>query len=339
MTILNRDLVIVGAGMTGLMMATQLQKLGDQRSILLLDKGSSVGGRLATRRIDGGRADHGAQFFTVRDVRFEQYVRQWREEGLAYVWSQGWGDGSVQNTNADGYPRYAIDGGMNSLAKHLAAGLAQSPSIEIRTGTRLIALSQAGERWQLVDANGIVAQAAAVAVTAPVPQALTLLKAGDTELQTADREALERIEYAPCLCGLFHIQGDLHLPENGAIQRPNSPITWIADNQRKGISPDVKLVTVHMGAEMSRALYTESDDIIEPLLSESVRTLLDGDARIVTAQVKRWRYALPVVLYPEHTMQAGALPTLYFGGDAFGGPRVEGAALSGLSLADRYHEN
>ena len=61
------NLLIVGAGMSGLMTAITLPP---DRRITILDKGRSVGGRLATRRIDGGRADHGAQFFTVRDKAF-----------------------------------------------------------------------------------------------------------------------------------------------------------------------------------------------------------------------------------------------------------------------------
>ena len=42
-------------------------------------------------------------------------------------------------------------------------------------------------------------------------------------------------------------------------------------------------------------------------------------------EIKRWRYALPLVLHPERYLKADGLPPLYFGGDAFGGPRVEGA--------------
>ena len=58
------DVLIIGAGLAGLMAANSLKEQGWQ--VTLVDKGRSVGGRLATRRIGPGRADHGTQFFTAR---------------------------------------------------------------------------------------------------------------------------------------------------------------------------------------------------------------------------------------------------------------------------------
>ena len=63
------------------MTATTLRQRGDERSIFIVDKGRSVGGRLATRRIGPGRADHGAQFFTVRSDKFQGYVDRWQKVG------------------------------------------------------------------------------------------------------------------------------------------------------------------------------------------------------------------------------------------------------------------
>ena len=55
---------IVGAGLAGLMAGRTLAEAGHE--VVLLDKGRSPGGRLATRRIGEATLDHGAQFFTVR---------------------------------------------------------------------------------------------------------------------------------------------------------------------------------------------------------------------------------------------------------------------------------
>mgnify|MGYP003336186047 FL=1 len=62
------DVLIIGAGMAGLTAAVELKRAG--RRVLVLDKARGVGGRLASRRIDGATFDHGAQFITARDPRF-----------------------------------------------------------------------------------------------------------------------------------------------------------------------------------------------------------------------------------------------------------------------------
>ena len=64
--------VIVGAGIAGLVAARELAASGVD--VRVVDKGRSVGGRLATRRIGDARLDHGAQFFTVRTPAFRARV-------------------------------------------------------------------------------------------------------------------------------------------------------------------------------------------------------------------------------------------------------------------------
>ncbi|RYF72060.1 MAG: FAD-dependent oxidoreductase, partial [Cytophagaceae bacterium] len=56
--------LILGAGLAGLTAARELTRQG--HTILIFDKGRGVGGRLATRRIADGRADHGAQYSSAR---------------------------------------------------------------------------------------------------------------------------------------------------------------------------------------------------------------------------------------------------------------------------------
>ena len=87
------EIAIVGAGISGLMAATYLAEKG--KNSVLFDKGRGPGGRMSTRRFSEFRLDHGAQFFTVRDPRFEKYVQNWtlalvvgdrKHQGLYKIW-------------------------------------------------------------------------------------------------------------------------------------------------------------------------------------------------------------------------------------------------------------
>jgi predicted NAD/FAD-dependent oxidoreductase len=317
------DILVVGAGLSGLMAAQMLRP--SRHSLLVLDRSARVGGRLSTRQIGPGRADLGAQFFTARTPEFQGWVDRWMQEGLVYKWAVGWSDGSLGVTPGDGHPRYAAHHGMSALAEHLAEDL------PIRLETRLVSLCPRGTGWVAQDDRGNRYQARAVLLTPPVPLSLDIVDTCELSLDTADRAALEKIDYEPCLAGLFWVAGAVHLPEPGAVQRPNAAVTWIADNRVKGISPQTTLVTVQAGPEYSRQLWNQPDWQVLVALESALRVFKDYDAQVIEARLERWRHALPIVIHPARYLWASDLPPLVFAGDAFGGPRMEGAALSGLA--------
>ena len=327
----NTDVMIIGGGMVGLMAANILTDKGID--CIIVEKAKSVGGRLASRRIGPGLADHGAQFFTVRDSAFQAYVDQWLEEELIYIWSHGWSDGSLAEPSFDGFPRYASHGGMNALMKHIAKDLK-----DIRLNTRMVTATRDEEGWVFQDEESNIFVSKGLILTPPVPQALEILEEGATILKDVEMEALKKIEYVPSLTGLFWVEGTVRLPNPGAVQRRKSQISWLADNQQKGISPDATIITLQASEQYSKQMWSAPDERIINALRTDLELYMDANATIREAQLKRWRYAGPETTHPERCMVAGDNPALIFAGDAFGGPRTEGAALSGITAGQKMLE-
>jgi predicted NAD/FAD-dependent oxidoreductase len=321
------DVLIVGAGLSGLMAAHTLQDRG--YTVQLIDKGRSVGGRLATRRVgDGGLADHGAQFFTVRTDTLRGYVEKWLADDVVYVWGTGWSDGSLKKTAGDGHPRYVAHGGMNKLAKYIAQGL------DIVLHRRITSIQLANNTWTILDEDGEAYNGRALLLTPPMPQSLDLLDHSNVKLDAADLSDLQKIQFGPCLCGIHAIDGELNLPEPGAVQNFEHDVYWVADNQAKGISKQV-VVTSHASAKFSRQNWdTPEADVIAELESAVMPFLTEG-SQIVSTQLKKWRYSVPLTTYPQEYLLAQGLPNLAFAGDAFGGRgRIEGAFKSGIAAAE-----
>ena len=57
-----------------------------------------------------------------------------------------------------------------------------------------------------------------------------------------------------------------------------------------------------------------------------------GTARVVERQLKKWRFATPRQVFPD-PVWCNDDGTIVLAGDAFAGPRVEGAHNSGLAAA------
>ena len=257
----NESCVIVGAGISGLLAARELSDAGWR--VTVLDKGRGVGGRMATRRISGAGFDHGAQFFTVRDDRFENLVNGWLDEGAAAEWSRGFAD-PEGNANPDGHPRYRGSRGMSSIPKHLAGGL------DVRSGERVVRVDRTENGWTVSCESGETVSGNALVLTAPVPQSLALAESGNYALPGSARRQLEEVSYDPCLALMAILDGASPVPEPGGVQIKGEPLDWIGDNATKGIS-DRPALTIHGGPQWSREHYDDDEaDITRALLGLSL---------------------------------------------------------------------
>ena len=312
--------VVVGAGIAGLMAAQSLSNSG--HDVVVVDKGRSPGGRLATRRIDDATLDHGAQFFTVRDSLFESHVSEWIASGVVTEWCRGF-DTSTQNN--DGYPRYRGVRGMTDIAKHLAQGL------DVRCNTLAFSIARgATSKWQLKIDDGSVLDADAIIVTCPLPQAYALLVTASIELP----ESMLRTEYDRTICLLAVLNQSSAVANPGGLQNPDETFSFIADNAIKGISSAVAL-TMHANPQFSLEHWDTSTDDVQHMLLERATPWI-GDATVITSQIKKWRLATPLTIWPERYW---ASDMIVLAGDAFGGPKIEGAALSGISAANYLANN
>ncbi|TVQ17942.1 MAG: FAD-dependent oxidoreductase [Spirochaetaceae bacterium] len=346
------DAVIVGAGIAGLTAARELSSRG--RRVIVVDKGRGVGGRIATRRIDGAVFDHGAQFVTARSSEFQGEVERWVQAGVAALWSHGFadglvGDGSLLTRAADGsdtphmpardgHPRYRGVDGMTSIAKHLARGL------DVRLSTAVASVTRDANGFEVIDATGSTTAASAVILTPPAPQSIALLDAGAVAVDPDARTTLSAIGYEPCIAVLAFVDdgsaagaaaggsiGSGLLPEPGALRRPAPQVEWIADNFAKGSSPHGPALTIHCSPSFSAEHYQSDDATIVDRIASIIRGI--GLPALRDAQVKRWRYSAPVAPLSIGAWTDGLPSGLVIAGDAFMGARVEGAFLSGLAAA------
>jgi hypothetical protein len=106
----------------------------------------------------------------------------------------------------------------------------------------------------------------------------------------------------------------------------------MADNHLKGVSAVPGAITIHAGPDFSEAHWLSEDEFIISKLLSAAGEWIGSD--IEAAQVHRWRNSKPIMTYPEPCLSIKSPGPMIFAGDAFAGPRVEGAVLSGLAAAD-----
>lgn len=312
---MSQRVVVIGAGLAGLMAAGEIAGRGID--VVVLDKGRGVGGRMATRRIaapDGRTAvfDHGAQFFTVRHDEFARLVDSWVSAGLVREWCRGF-------TGDDGHPRHVAVGGMAALAKHLAR------DVDVRTSTLVFSVTTGeSRRWKVTIDDGTTIDADAVVSTCPLLQSYSIMASAGLELPSE----LMFTDYDRTIGLLAVLDGPSAVPAPGGLQNPDDTFSWIGDNVARGVS-EVPALTFHANPAWSLSHWDETTDELERRLRSAAESWL-GAATIVAAEVKKWRFATPRSIWPDPCL-AVADGTVVLAGDAFAGPKVEGAVLSGLA--------
>lgn len=319
------DVAVVGAGLSGLACARIVTDHGHR--VRVFDKARGPGGRMSTRRIGDLRFDHGAQYFTVRDPRFGRAVDAWRQRGLVAVWTGAIAvlDGGTATLKNGDTERLVAVPGMNAICRHLADGLEVSFETPIRQVERI------DQRWRLEAEDGAeLGHFDAVVVSAPAPQTAALIESAAPDLAARAAE----VAMAPCWAAMVAFPRGLNIGFDGAFV-DRSALSWVARNASKPGRADGESWIFHGAPDWSlEHLQLERHQAATRLL-EAFKDAVGGlPVAPVHLDAHRWRFALPVEALPEPCLFDPEL-ALAACGDWCGGPRVEGAFLSGSAAADR----
>lgn len=314
---------VVGAGIAGLSCARALVDAGVH--VTVFDKSRGAGGRMSTRRGDGWACDHGAQYFTARDALFQAELERWQATGVAARWqprlavfeAEGRRDASGSDVRYVGTPR------MTAPARHLGAGLG------LRVQTTVTALHGYEHGWELATAErGLLAEAFdGVLLAVPAPQAEPLLQPVLPALGAVAAGA----RMQGCWALMLRFDAPLALDFDAAFVN-HGPLRWIARDTSKPGREGMETWTLHASAAWSEAHIEDCADHVAAALIAAFCEL--GGPAPLAWSAHRWRYAITdSALDGGCVWQAGA--GLGLCGDWLNGGRVEGAWLSGHTLAQR----
>ncbi|WP_204137296.1 NAD(P)/FAD-dependent oxidoreductase [Halomicronema sp. CCY15110] len=348
-----QDVIVVGAGLAGLVCAQRLQQAGHQ--VCLLEKSRGLGGRLATRRIDGVPLDHGARYLANHGDRLQQLIDHWGRQGILAPWQpqtfELQADGSLQ-AQATPQPYWVAPAGMNTIGKHLAQGLT------IHRQQRLISLTLTAQKtWQLTaelatDQSLVEHQARAVVLALPAPQILPILAPLEAIAAIQPlRQALATVTYAPVITVMAQYahprsQASDPLPcappDPWMVEgHPDTSLFWAGlDSSKRPPTEQSDLkVVMHSSAAFARDWFDLPD------LPSTGRALLGQASTCIAAwlrepqawQVHRWRYGLVETSCLEALLTTSQPLPLAACGDWCGSANLDTALESGWAAAAAIH--
>jgi hypothetical protein len=320
---------IIGGGAAGLAAARRFREEGVAATIF--EKREKLGGRMATRTLESsngaeGVFDAGAQYFFAHTKRFTEMTKYWLERGEAFEWGKGFHTARV-GLREDDDPRYAAKRGFEAFAEVIGEGL------DVERGKEIVRLAPEEGGWSLEDASGGKFRADAAVLTMPAPVALELIDASGWSLPESIRTPLDKIKFDPCLAVLALLERESGVPEPGGVFVSGESVAWVADNKRKGVSPNGEAVTILASVEFSRNYWSYDDEEIAARLMDEAEPWMCNCAEKV--EVIRWKYSQPYRFYEEPFAFVAHPAPLTIAGDAFVSPHVEGAVNSGFAAAER----
>jgi hypothetical protein len=342
------EVIVVGAGISGLSLARELRSRG--RAPLVLERARGVGGRCATRRLDGQAVDHGVAFLHGRGARFLEAVDGVRESAAIPDWPR-----VREGTGAPCQPeafdarsrRLALAGGVSGFAKHLARGL------EVRLGANVGALGpaagpdgDAGRSWELELEPGERLRARAVALTMPAPGAIALVRQMDPQPAAAASllPLLGLVRMLSCLTVIARYPAGSPVPAwEASFPESSAAIHGILhDSAKRAGDPRLVLVIQARPGFSQAHLEDPVESWTRALLEEGAALHGQWIARPELVQSHIWRSARVAdgsQLTCPIAAQLDGGAVLGIAGDGFheaGG--AEGAYLSGIALAARLIE-
>jgi predicted NAD/FAD-dependent oxidoreductase len=338
------SLCIVGAGAAGAGAAYALRDTAID--VTVLEKSRGVCGRAATRRKNGCRYDHGANYVKDPDDRTTELLYELGEDGLFDIDEPVWtfdGEGRISEGDGRDEHKFGWTEGLTQLAKRLLA----RTDAEVRNGTRVASIDREGERWSLTDTEGEGhGPFDALLLTPPAPQTAALL--ADTRWDDGRlprlREAVGSVPYRTIRSYLLHYPFEIDRPWYALVNLDKEhDIGWLSREECKpGHVPDGEsLLVVQMSPAWSTAHYDDPLEESVDVIGRTVADLLDDStlAEPDWYDDQGWRYAQPDRAVTDVVSEAESAG-LFFAGDwVVGEGRVHAALWNGIEQGERVGEH
>ena len=197
---LTLDVLVIGAGMSGLIAATQLAKTG--LKVQCVEKARGSGGRLSSKRVAAEMDDTAISFdlgcasFTANSELFRSQVENWISQGLANIWHYS----EQRGAHYVPVPR------SSSITRALA------DSLEVHFSTRITVIQKEQDGWLAFTGEPgrqvVFARARHIVFATPPQQAADLLPEGH-----AMKAPLSTPILLPQWVLMLHVKGHLKLSE------------------------------------------------------------------------------------------------------------------------------
>ena len=314
------DLIILGSGIAGLAAARLAEK--DNKSVLVVDKGRRLGGRVSTRRKNGFLFNHGAQFVTARGNKFSALLADARNAGSLKDWRI-----NPEKTVQIGAPS------MRDLPQFMARG------IEIRQQIEVTNIAHIGPNIGFFDDAGLIACGRQAIVSAPAPQSARLL----TNVYPDLAATAQLTSYDPCWTIMLSLEADIRsidmsqdqiFPlrnEAAGIGLAVPEIIRFVNGPALTTSEPSALTIQATGAWSQKHLYDDPQLVIARLCAIWEEISGQPLPPILDASAHRWLYAKVTKVANENAPRHSDDKKMAIAGDWLKGPRVEQAFDSGTA--------
>jgi len=331
---------IIGANLSGLIAGEKLAKAG--HDVTVIEKSRTLGGRLATHRVDGNFFDYGHTFLTAHGKEFKNFVHMLQQKDLLFEWANVFPlyDGSQLhsiNPNRPESAYYASKNGLNAIAEFLKRWVDVKSEVKAGGLTHIGSDRTQKRAWMINLTDISVFECDAVILATPATEALGILQTAQN--QTAARRIMRYIDdifYEPRYALMASYKEEA--PAWQGIECDDKTLAWIGNETSKSEEQKQTNVVIHSSPsfvkahvakdsnEITRMLLEKASEIAEPWLAHPEKTYLEF--------WKYYRAANPMDEYfMELEMEEAPLALI---GDYFKGNSAEASYLSGLHLADYW---
>ncbi|WP_102796088.1 NAD(P)/FAD-dependent oxidoreductase [Bowmanella denitrificans] len=322
------DIAVVGAGITGCLIAATLQKQGHKISVF--EKSRGRGGRATCKRTHWGQFDLGAPFIRPTDPLVTEHLTELEQQGVARRWLvTPYKKQQTLQADKDNTPVYVLTPGMNAACHFWLQGC------RLATSTRITYLQNSAGKWLLWDESqckfGLFDW---VIVTAPWPQSHALLA------PHVCLPAFEETHWLPCWTVAAQLQ--TALPDVMPIIYPSDSILQLAvlDSAKPLRQGHSQIWTMQLTHQASNAMRELSSTVIARTALMALASLFERDA-VDSLQCYQhfWRYARLAPDAPRpSSVWAPELGLAATGDWALGGS-VESAMRAAVQFCQQFTDN